>query len=185
MSLFLTNMKFTSTSKKILEMHSIVQKYPLVSQLDYIAHSPLKRASETCQGIFGTSSSTVTYTSTSSSGGNTVMQSNQSDDKLTTVLSLDCLREVTPYETLLQGRRPIKKRISALEQWLDKLPNHKTTLLVGHSEYFMVMLGLEEKFKNCDIWKVTYFQGQWTNLELIHRLKENISVQVEDNITFS
>ena len=153
-------------------MQKIVKEHPLASKLDYIAHSPLIRARETCQGIFETSSSTVTCTSTSAGERNKSMDSNQTN---ATVLSLDCLREVVPYETLLQGRRPIKNRISALEQWLDKLPNNKTILLVGHSEYFMVMLGLEEKFKNCDIWKVTYYQGHWTNLELIHRLKENIS----------
>ena len=90
---------------------------------------------------------------------------------------LDCLLEVTPWESISGGaRKAIRKRIKELERWIESQNDDEvsTIALVGHSEYFQIMLeeaGMEKKPKNCDVWKATYHPGgKWTDLTLIHRL---------------
>jgi len=87
------------------------------------------------------------------------------------VQELDCLIEITPAEGIRGGRRILKKRIKKLCQWIDS-QQAETIAIVGHSEYFMVMLDLNYKFKNCDVWRLTCQQGTWLDLTLQHRLSE-------------
>jgi broad specificity phosphatase PhoE len=128
-------------------MYKILLQENFTEKLSLVAHSPLIRAKETCYGILDLNS----------------------DNDSPQLVELDCLSEVTPYETLLQGRLPLWKRINSLYKWIQN-QEADTIALVGHSEYFKIMLGLKEKFKNCDVWKATYSNGQWTDLELKHRL---------------
>ena len=34
---------------------------------------------------------------------------------------------------------------------------------MGHSQYFKAMLGMEEKFQNCDVWQVRFSTASKTN----------------------
>jgi hypothetical protein len=152
-----------------------------VHQIDLIAHSPLQRAKETCWGIFGLPHDGRVH-------------SPETDPKLILspvrlpfppVEQLDCLQEVTPWETFTGGRRPVQRRIKELEKWIDGQNDDISTIaLVGHSEYFQLMLeksGMKKKPKNCDIWKATYHPGgKWSDLTLTHRLPITDTVVSEE-----
>jgi len=123
----------------------------VINDVDLIGHSPLIRARETCFGAFGIENS----------------------DEHDNVVELMCLEEATPWETVVQGRKnTVHKRIEELNVWINNQTDASTICLVGHSEYFMIMLGLTraEKFWNCDVWKVDFQSGRWSGLELKHRL---------------
>jgi len=133
-------------TNQIQEMQKIVLQHQLTPKIKKVAHSPLIRAKETCYGVFDL------------------------DHHMNIpIIPLDCLREVTPFEFVFAGRTQVKRRIQELYKWI-KEQEEDTIAIVGHSEYFLIMLGLEEKFKNCDVWKATFCDGKWTNLELQHRL---------------
>ena len=123
----------------------------LINDIDITGHSPLIRARDTCYGAFGL----------------------DKNEKYDNVVELTCLEEATPWETIVQGRKKtVHERIKQLQNWIDNQKDAKTIALVGHSEYFMIMLGISraEKFWNCDVWKVEYGAGKWTDLELKYRL---------------
>ena len=65
----------------------------------------------------------------------------------------ELLLEKTPLEWLpgLGGR--LDTRISSFKDWVLSRPE-ETMVVVGHSQWFRRMLGMEKKFDNCDIWKV-------------------------------
>lgn len=140
---------------QILESDSQKNMSSVINDVDVIGHSPLIRARDTCYGAFG-------------------LDKNEPYDN---VFELVCLEEVTPWETAIQGRKnTVHKRIVELQNWIEQQKYASTIALVGHSEYFMIMLGLSraEKFWNCDVWKVQYiYGGKWTGLELKHRLESS------------
>lgn len=129
--------------------------HSVINDVEVIGHSPLIRARETCYGAFG-------------------LDRNELPEN---VSQLTCLEEVTPWETVVQGRRnTVHKRLQELHNWIDNQTEASTIALVGHSEYFMVMLGISraEKFWNCDVWKVQYQSGgRWKGLELKHRISSS------------
>lgn len=129
--------------------------HSVINDVEVIGHSPLIRARETCYGAFG-------------------LDRNELPEN---VFQLTCLEEVTPWETVVQGRRnTVHKRLEELHNWIDNQTEASTIALVGHSEYFMVMLGISraEKFWNCDVWKVQYQSGgRWKGLELKHRISSS------------
>eukprot|EP00590_Aulacoseira_subarctica_P010815 CAMPEP_0172421992 /NCGR_PEP_ID=MMETSP1064-20121228/8195_1 /TAXON_ID=202472 /ORGANISM="Aulacoseira subarctica , Strain CCAP 1002/5" /LENGTH=412 /DNA_ID=CAMNT_0013162635 /DNA_START=183 /DNA_END=1421 /DNA_ORIENTATION=+ len=69
------------------------------------------------------------------------------------IVELPCLMERTPMEWLNPAALDI--RIEEFEEWLDSVPEERIAI-VGHSQYFKTMLGLNYKFKNCDVWQLTY-----------------------------
>ena len=127
-------------------MRKILSEAGFTEQLSLVAHSPLVRAKETCYGILDLSSSVGP-----------------------SVVELHCLCEVAPWEMLLPGRRPVRNRIKTLEEWIA-IQSTDNIALIGHCEYFSVMLGLNEKFQNCDVWKASYQNGGWADLQLVYRL---------------
>jgi broad specificity phosphatase PhoE len=130
----------------------------VIESVDVIGHSPLTRAKETCFGVFGLNN----------------IDDDSNEDKKNVVVELSCLEEVTPWETAVSGRRnTVHKRIGELKNWIESQQDATSIALVGHSEYFMIMLGVsrKKKLQNCDVWKVDYeYGGTWSNLELKHRL---------------
>jgi len=136
---------------QLLESDSQKNMRSVINDVDLIGHSPLIRAKDTCYGAFGL----------------------DKNDWHENVVELVCLEETTVWETLVQGRKnTVHKRIEELEAWIES-QSEATIALVGHSEYFMIMLGISraEKFWNCDVWQVQYQSGgRWSDLELKHRL---------------
>lgn len=69
------------------------------------------------------------------------------------VVELPALMERTPMEWL----HPIllANRIAEFENWLAEQPE-TIVAIVGHSQYFKTMLGLDFKFQNCDVWELQF-----------------------------
>ena len=79
------------------------------------------------------------------------------------IVELPELAERTPLEWLPVNHDAFTNRIAYFEKWLAEQPE-TTIAVVGHSHYFQCMLGLDYKFCNCDVWRVTYDSsvGLWT-----------------------
>lgn len=97
---------------------------------EVVCHSPLRRARDTCRGIFG------------------------SHDTVSDFLELSSLIEMTPLEIFLFNDR-VKVRIKEFEDWLASRPEERV-VVVGHSRYFKVMLGAEDVMDNCSIVKCLF-----------------------------
>lgn len=101
-----------------------------------VAHSPLKRARQTSEGMLGTAAS---------------------DPKEPTVTTVETslLTEKTPAEWLPYNSQSLADRIAAFEYWLGEQP-HDAIAIVGHSQFFKAMLGLSFKFGNCEVWQLSF-----------------------------
>ena len=159
--------------KVLLQEQQQQKKKHWVHDLDLIAYSPLQRARETCMGTFGIPSNTMEMDDTEAT--KPIVTPLRST--FPPLVQLDCLVEVTPWESIFGGaKKAIRGRIKELEDWIESQNDDEvsTIAIVGHSEYFQMMLeeaGMEKKPKNCDVWKATYYPGgKWTDLSLIHRL---------------
>jgi broad specificity phosphatase PhoE len=176
--------------RQIVRLRSVLQQQRFGNELDIIAHSPLQRAKQTCYGVFGKQlSSTTTSTSLAfdhyveSTGrekqhGTAATESTATSKRqpatTPSIIELPCLTEVSQKEIIFQRRKPLTERIQQLQGWMDHLDGETRSIaLVGHSEYFMHMLGLDYKFNNCDAWEVEYYgNGQWKNLRLLVRIDD-------------
>jgi broad specificity phosphatase PhoE len=103
--------------------------------IQMVAHSPLKRARLTSLGMLG------------------CMSPSDKDINVDRVEELDLLMEKTPAEWLPGNSGTLYSRIAQLENWLRAQPATKI-VLVGHSQHFKAMLGLNFKFGNCDVWRL-------------------------------
>merc|ERR1712224_797043 len=63
--------------------------------------------------------------------------------------------EKTPAEWTPMYYSGLLTRISDFESWLRRQPEQKIDI-VGHSQFFKAMLGLDFKFGNCEVWKVDF-----------------------------
>ena len=132
--------------KQVNRLSEVLSEANFLSKISKIGHSPLKRAKETCNGIVG------------------------NEHKDTEIIELDCLCELTPSEFVLQANKPGRARIRDLCDWLDK-QRDDSIALVGHSQYFLLMLGMKEKLRNCDVCKVDYQgNGLFSNPEIMYRI---------------
>lgn len=93
------------------------------------------------------------------------------------IVELPCLMERTPMEWLNPAALDI--RIEEFEEWLDSIPEERIAV-VGHSQYFKTMLGLNYKFKNCDVWQLTYVPRRTSS-----NMKENDEYEVNSYSTMA
>jgi phosphohistidine phosphatase SixA len=107
------------------------------SVITLVAHSPLLRARQTSEGMLG------------------CMAPDTKASPVERVLELDLLAEKTPSEWTPMYFSQFKTRIFDFEKWLGEQSDDKVAI-VGHSQYFKAMLGLDFKFGNCDVWQVTF-----------------------------
>jgi broad specificity phosphatase PhoE len=115
-----------------------------------VAHSPLLRARQTCEGILD-----CVAAGSSSSTENGEVSPLKKVEPVQRVVEVDLLAEKTPQEWTPLYYSTFLKRIDNFELWLSEQPED-TIAIVGHSQYFKAMLGLDFKFGNCDVWKVTF-----------------------------
>lgn len=101
-----------------------------------VAHSPLKRARQTSEGMLGAAASDL------------------KEPTLTTI-ETSLLTEKTPAEWLPYNSQSLADRIAAFESWLREQP-HAAIAIVGHSQFFKAMLGLSFKFGNCEVWQLSF-----------------------------
>jgi len=117
-----------------------------VKGIELIAHSPLERVRQTSQGLLGC----------------VAPRCNESNKTIPSppagvqrVVELDFLKERTPLEWLPVNHDAFTSRIAQFEQWLGEQPEN-IIAVVGHSQYFKSMLGLDYKFGNCDVWELKF-----------------------------
>ena len=113
----------------------------LKSGIELVAHSPLKRAKQTSEGMLGCC--------VDKNDGIKLVEG------VKRVIEIPCLSERTPLEWLPNYQDAYTQRISTFEQWLSQQPE-QVIAVVGHSQYFKTMLNMSFKFKNCDVWKITF-----------------------------
>lgn len=123
------------------------------SGVQLVAHSPLLRAKETSEGMLGCRSE------------------KSKADSVDRVLELDLLIEKTPQEWTPMYFSSFKQRIENFENWLGEQPEDKIAI-VGHSQFFKAMLGLNFKFGNCDVWEVKFDLSKRENPDLGHEEKK-------------
>ena len=159
---------------------SVLDGHAVSNRRTIIAHSPLTRAKETCYGALLSSDSDTNLGASSMGSRYTTTTTTPLFDTSTDaadVVELECLREVSFYRQSKYGydmKRALQKRIQALDEWLASIDAATTdVVLVGHSEYFRILLNQKEKFRNCDVWRASYcpIERQWDDLELQCRLE--------------
>jgi len=118
--------------------------------IQLVAHSPLKRARQTSEGMLGcvTPNPNVTTEQDYSAEG-------KKAPTVGRVVELPILKERTPLEWMPKMYDAFTKRIAEFEKWLGEQPED-VIAIVGHSQYFKSMLGLPKKFKNCDVWSLQF-----------------------------
>lgn len=138
--------------KQISQLGNRLSKDDFVKEMgiELVAHSPLKRARQTSEGMLGcvTERPDVTTEKDSSAKG-------MKADTVKRVVEMPFLSERTPLEWLPVNHDAFTRRIAEFEQWLGEQPED-VIAIVGHSQYFKSMLGLPAKFGNCDVWEVKF-----------------------------
>jgi broad specificity phosphatase PhoE len=134
-------------ANQIAHMGGKLQKDNFVetSGIDLVVHSPLLRARQTSEGMLGCM--------TASTVDDTIKE--KKAESVSRVVETDLLLEKKPAEWTPMYFDNFVKRISAFESWLRSQPE-ETIAIVGHSQYFKKMLGLDDKFGNCEVWKVDF-----------------------------
>ena len=102
-------------------------------------HSPLQRARDTHIGLFPDATKT----------------------------QLECLREMTPLEYLF-SKHALRRRIVEFETWLAERDESKV-VVVGHSQYFRLMLGTQVLMDNCAVLHCTFHPDREEKWE-IHQI---------------
>ncbi|KAG7351948.1 histidine phosphatase superfamily branch 1 protein [Nitzschia inconspicua] len=135
-------------AKQIAHMKQKLQQDDFVvsSGIQLVVHSPLLRARQTSEGMLGC------LTAASAADGQI---SDLKAKSVKRVLQTNLLLEKTPSEWTPLYYAGFIQRIQDFEKWLwDQ--EEETVALVGHSQFFKAMLGLNFKFGNCEVWKVTF-----------------------------
>jgi len=121
--------------------------------IQLVAHSNLKRARQTSEGMLGCVAAKVD--SSESVRNNGEMTHQMTCKTVKRVVELPCLAERTPLEWLPINHDVYLRRIAEFEMWLEEQQEERIAI-VGHSQYFKSMLGLPYKFENCDVWRLSY-----------------------------
>lgn len=151
--------------KQIADMGAKLKEadFLLAAAVKLVAHSPLLRAQETSEGMLG------------------CRANGTKADSVDRVLELDLLIEKTPQEWTPMYFSSFKKRIASFEDWLGEQPEDSIAI-VGHSQYFKAMLGLDFKFGNCDVWEVKFDLSKRAASELVDEEKKTEdATQTEDS----
>ncbi|KAG7373461.1 CDP-alcohol phosphatidyltransferase [Nitzschia inconspicua] len=139
--------------------------------IQLVAHSPLIRACQTCEGMLGCI------------GSNPSEKKQKMVPSTLRVIKTEKLIEKSPLEWTPLRYNAFIERIGDFEAWLWE-QDEEVIALVGHSQFFKAMLGLDFKFRNCDVWKVKLdlsamdwpraldshwvLPPQWSDLELLY-----------------
>lgn len=152
-------------AKQIAHMRDklLESKFLETSTIQLVAHSPLIRARTTSEGMLGclalaTSSSSSSVSSGVMSDGGVEVKA----ESVSRVVETNLLLEKSPAEWTPLYYSSFKKRIGEFEEWLGKQEEEKVAL-VGHSQFFKAMLGLDFKFGNCEVWKVDFDPSKTTS----------------------
>ena len=113
-----------------------------------IVHSPLLRARKTCHGVLGLVAPEIKSEEITDATAD-----NSESEIKHRVVQLENLKERTPSEWLPFSKESYLARINSVVSWLGQ-QEEDVVAVVGHSQFFKTMLGLDYKFGNCDVWEV-------------------------------
>lgn len=122
------------------------EKFLEEKKVQLIVHSPLLRARKTCQGILG-------IVTPENKSQETVSEPSKASESKQRVVQLEDLKERTPREWLPFSKESYEARIKSVVTWLGQ-QDEDVVAIVGHSQFFKTMLGLDYKFGNCDVWEI-------------------------------
>jgi len=138
-------------NKQILQLGEKLRKdnFLVENKIQLVAHSPLKRARQTSEGLLGCVTPRPDLKDVDSSWKGVKAEA------VARIVELPSLMERTVYEWVPIQHDAFMKRIQEFESWLDNQPEQNIAI-VGHSQYFKSMLDMSYKFDNCDVWQLTY-----------------------------
>ena len=122
--------------KQIEEMAGILKKANFLDDKVLVVHSPLIRAKHTCEGVLG------------------CLAPDKMSGPIKRVVELDILKEKTVFEWTV-AHVAFLERLRDFEHWLVEQPENNI-VVVGHSQHFRILLGLDFKFGNCDVWQAEF-----------------------------
>ena len=145
-----------------------------MKKIELVAHSPLKRARQTSQGLLGCVTRYPELKGLDSSW------EGQKAPTVSRIVQLPFLMERTIFEWIPVKHDAFMERIKEFESWLDLQPEENIAI-VGHSQYFKSMLQLSYKFDNCDVIQINYTprlssndsSRGWSNLRKLYSFDEN------------
>lgn len=105
--------------------------------IQLVVHSPLLRAQQTSEGMLG------------------CRAEGMKAETVDRVVELELLSEKTLEEWTPVYYNGFKLRMASFEDWLGE-QSEQVVAIVGHSQYFRAMLGVDFKFGNCDVWMSTF-----------------------------
>jgi len=119
------------------------EKFVQSRKIELVVHSPLLRARQTSLGMLGCLSASTDDDVTKKA------------DTVVRVIQTELLLEKSLAEWTPLYFSGFLDRIKGFEAWLGEQPE-RTIAVVGHSQFFKAMLGVEFKFDNCEVWKVDF-----------------------------
>jgi hypothetical protein len=129
-----------------------------------VAHSPLLRARETSEGMLG------------------CVAPDKTADSVDRVIEVDILAEKTPQEWTPMYYSAFKTRIANFEEWLAEQPEEHVAI-VGHSQYFKAMFGLDFKFGNCDVWQATFDPSKLSSGSSEEQCEQVVTIENDESQT--
>jgi broad specificity phosphatase PhoE len=188
-----------SIMKKMLQECNFVATH----KIQLVAHSPLIRAKQTCAELLGCSSDQLVEDHAGKPEEEEVrFQPETSEttaapgypEPIQRVVSLNLLLEKTHMEWVPGNSGSFEKRVLDFQAWLGKQPE-SVVAVVGHSQFFKLLLNLPFKFDNVDVYQVQFdpkktkpnepviiehdgtadevtLQPQWYGLELRHTCRQ-------------
>lgn len=153
-------------AKQIASMKELLGKddFIVAAGIQLVVHSPLLRARQTSEGMLGCMTAAAGSATAAHSNDNNEQPSELRAASVQRVFQTDLLLEKTPSEWTPLYYNGFLKRIQDFETWLWE-QEEDTIALVGHSQFFKAMLGLNFKFGNCEVWKVTFDPSKVTMYE--------------------
>lgn len=146
-------------------------KFLITTGIQMVAHSPLLRARETSEGMLGCVAP-----------DKKAVAPDKRADSVNRVVEVDLLAEKTPQEWNPMYFSAFKKRIANFEEWLAEQPE-EIVAIVGHSQYFKAMFGLDFKFGNCDVWQATFDPSKLSSGSSEEQCEQVVTIENDESQT--
>jgi broad specificity phosphatase PhoE len=158
-----TGMGQCAVMKRMLSEFNFVATH----KIQLVAHSPLIRAKQTCAELLGCSSDQVVEENPGKPEEEEVKFQPETSETMATaaapgypepiqrVVNLSLLLEKTHMEWVPGNSGSFEKRVLDFQTWLGQQPE-SVVAVVGHSQFFKLLLNLPFKFDNVDVYQVQF-----------------------------
>lgn len=166
--------------KQIAHMGEILRNDNFLKERDLqlVVHSPLLRARQTSEGMLGCVAPMASSSPLSKN------QEPKITPPVARVEELEMLREKTPQEWIPTeaNRKSLTNRMNEFESWIASQPEQRIAV-VGHSQYFKAMLGLKNKFDNCEVFEVEFDPEEQKRKQTLSVEDSRKEEENEENVT--